>query len=255
MILREGSSLIYLFALVALIFLCSRNRGGSMFMAAVITIVSTNKLVAVAYLVTFLAKSRGWKLWIVTLLATAPVILAALFREPELGSSGFFNLLSGTVFGHYESLLPLYKLIEQPPPLELYPWSRVVVTPFLEFFVKEEKFFESFNDHYFMAEGIAIAPSILGFFRYYVESAASLLAIAWVIFAVTLAEKGFDSLVGTELSPAPKAAFALLLLESSPDGMSFFLRLIVLLCMLRVGKRILTLSLGRSRKTEVKLYG
>ncbi len=56
------------------------------------------------------------------------------------------------------------------------------------------------------------------------------LAIAWVILVVTLAEKAFDALVGTERSPVPKAAFALLLLESSPDGLSFFLRLIVMLC-------------------------
>jgi hypothetical protein len=238
MLLQKGSSIMYILSLVCIVYLCYRDRLLSLVLLIVVALLSTQKLLVLAYLIVYLRGVNSLKAIGKIALLAAVLVMASLVREPELAAGTIANFLAGTIFGHYESILPLYRLNEMGSPNNLYPIEDIFTTPLLEFFEKQEKFFELFNQQYFSVDGILIAPSILGFFHYYFGSLAPLLAGIYIVMIIIIAVRVFDLIVGKERSNLLKAAFALLLLESSPDGMTFFLRLIIALVVFKSLSRL-----------------
>jgi hypothetical protein len=234
MIMQKGSSLIYITSLVAACYLCSNLDKKAIFWVTILSILSTQKLLLLSFLIIYFHQKRIFGFMVLAIWSILSLGLVSIFREPELLNS-IGKFASGTLGGHYESVLPLYKLIDSHSLNSNYPFFDVFINPFVDVYEKSLKFFEVFNQDYIGEPGILIAPSILGFFYYYQPNwVAPILTFAYIVFAIFVSRKIFIFLFGQKRYMFMEVAFSLLLLESSPDGMTFFLRIIFILIMVKI---------------------
>lgn len=230
----EGSSLLIAFSMIAVAQSYSSKGIKNKIIALLGIFFSTQKLLVIVFTSQFL-NMRKISSYIKFTIITILFIFLAVLARGELNLDQMLLMLGATVFGHYESILPIYKYLEHKNSIINFEQILLAYVDVLGVLVpREDTIYMTFNETLFKNWGVIIVPTtLLVFFETFGKYGVVICAVISVLH-LRLVYFLFSLLVNKNMATAFMCCFTLLFLESSPDALTSFYRLMVILLTLKI---------------------
>ena len=234
-----GSSLIVLIGTILICGAVATKQNGIKFhiFAFSAIFVTTQKLLVFVYLSRFISLKNKFSLFGITILGMVLILLSAFLRGEILSGVDIVFNLARSLFGHYESVLPVYKYLETKSDFVTVEQFIVSIFDVWGLYVnREDTIYYRFNEVFFENWGVLIVPTLMLVYTDIFGYFGLILSGFAVVINLQIIRTLFGLVVDKVLAVPFTLAFALLVIEASPDGLTFFYRMLMILAMIKLIK-------------------